>query len=67
MTPVSRTPLDISRDGVVYHQVCPCRGRPLMPTTIFLRADGTIAFLKFGPLTAAELRSLIRIHLGTEV
>ncbi len=63
----ARYPLAYDRDAVVYHQVCPCRGRPLMPTTVFLRADGTIAFLKFGPVTADELRSLIRTHLGTEV
>ena len=63
----ARYPLAYDRNGVVYHQVCPCRGRPLMPTTVFLRADGTIAFLKFGPVTADELRSLIRTHLGTEV
>ena len=63
----ARYPLAYDRNGVLYHQVCPCRGRPLMPTTVFLPADGTIAFLKFGPVTADELRSLIRTHLGTEV
>jgi thiol-disulfide isomerase/thioredoxin len=62
-----RYPLAYDRDGVLYHQVCPCGGRPLMPATVFVRADGTVAFLKFGPLTDSDVRSLIRTHLGVEV
>lgn len=60
-------PLAFDRDGVFYHRICPCRGRPLMPATVFVRAAGTIAHLKFGPIEAGDLRSLIRTHLGVEV
>lgn len=59
--------LAYDRDGVFYHRICPCRGRPLMPATVFVRSDGTIAQLKFGPIEENDLRSLIRTHLGTEV
>lgn len=54
-------------DGEFYHRVCPCGGRPLMPATVFVRADGTVAYLKFGPLDADDLTVLIRAHLGTEI
>jgi thiol-disulfide isomerase/thioredoxin len=60
-------PLAFDRDGVFYQRICPCRGRPIMPATVFVRADGTIAHLKFGPIEGEELRSLIRIHLDVEV
>lgn len=60
-------PLAFDRDGVFFHRICPCRGRPLMPATVFVRAEGTIAHLKFGPIEADDLRSLIRTHLGVEV
>jgi thiol-disulfide isomerase/thioredoxin len=62
-----RYPLAFDRDGLFYHRICPCGGRPIMPATVFVRGDGTIAHLKFGPIEAAELRSLIKTHLGVEV
>lgn len=60
-------PLAYDRDGVFYERICPCRSRPIMPTTILIRADGTFAHMKFGPLDANELRSLITEHLDVEV
>lgn len=60
-------PLAYDRDGLLYHRICPCRVRPLMPATVFVRGDGTIAQLKFGPIEADELASLIKTHLGVEV
>jgi thiol-disulfide isomerase/thioredoxin len=39
-------------------------GSNFMPTTLFVTADGHIAFRKLGPMTAAELRALIAEHLG---
>lgn len=62
-----RYPLAFDRDGLFYHRICPCGGRPLMPATVFVRADGTIAQLKFGPIDVDGLRSMIRTHLGLEV
>lgn len=35
-----------------------------MPTTLLVAADGTIAHRQSGPVTAEQLRSLIRTHLG---
>jgi thiol-disulfide isomerase/thioredoxin len=60
-------PLAYDKDGEFYHRVCPCGGRPLMPATVFVRADGTIAYLKFGPLNTKDLTELIQTHLKTEI
>ena len=37
--------------------------RPTLPTTIFVRANGTVAFRKFGPMDRTDLRDAIRDHL----
>jgi len=60
-------PLAYDAGGEFYRRICPCGGRPLMPATVFVRDDGTIAHLKFGPLSADELTELIETHFGTEI
>lgn len=58
-----RYPLGYDEDGELYLRVSP---RLLMPTTVFVRADGVIAFRRFGPLDEKELERMIRTHLGVE-
>ena len=53
-------PLGYDADGALYLRLSP---RVLMPTTVFVRADGTIALRQFGPLTEQQLRGLIDEHL----
>jgi peroxiredoxin len=38
--------------------------RPTLPVTIFVRADGRVAYRQYGPLTEKKLRDLIRDKLG---
>lgn len=38
--------------------------RTVMPTTVFVDAQGTVAYRKFGPMSREELRAAIREHLG---
>lgn len=46
-------------------QVAKTLGLPGLPATVFLHADGTVAYTKLGPLSGAgELRSLMGTHLG---
>lgn len=48
-----------------HRQVQKALGLSGLPATIFVRADGTIAHTKFGAVAdAAELRQLLRTHLG---
>lgn len=54
-------PLVFDADGIFYSHFAIT---PRLPTTIFLKADRTVAHRQFGPLTRAELRALIRKHLG---
>ncbi len=43
-------------------------GLPGLPATLFVRADGTVAYTKIGAVSStAELRDLIRLHLGVSV
>lgn len=62
-----RYPLAYDTDGEFYRRVCPCGGRPIMPATVFVAADGSIAYLKFGPLDDADLADVIRTHLDSEI
>ncbi len=40
-------------------------GLPGLPATLFVRADGTVAYTKIGAISSvAELRDLLRVHLG---
>lgn len=57
-------PLAYDEDGELYLQLSP---RLLMPTTIFVRADGVIAYRQFGPLDEQELERMIATHLGVEM
>ncbi|MGH2829438.1 MAG: TlpA family protein disulfide reductase [Actinomycetota bacterium] len=59
-----RYPLAYDEGGKLYARLSP---RLLMPTTVFVRSDGVVAFRQFGPLDAAELRTMIRKHLGVDV
>ncbi|MGH2770355.1 MAG: TlpA family protein disulfide reductase [Actinomycetota bacterium] len=56
-----RYPLAFDSDGLFYSRLSP---RLLMPTTVLIRPDGTIAHRQFGPLDAESLRELIGRHLG---
>jgi peroxiredoxin len=38
--------------------------RLVMPVTVFVRADGVVAFRQFGPLTEKKIRELLRTKLG---
>lgn len=54
-------PLGYDEGGVLYFRIAP---RLLMPTTVFVRADGIVAYRQYGPLDAAKLRSMIKQYLG---
>lgn len=49
--------------GALYFHIAP---RTLMPTTVFVRADGTLAFRQFGALDAKTLQQLIAKYLGVK-
>lgn len=59
-----RYPLAYDEDGELYLQVSP---RLLMPTTVFVRADGVIVYRQFGPLDENDLQRMIRIYLGVDI
>jgi thiol-disulfide isomerase/thioredoxin len=59
-----RYPLGYDEGGIIYGHFAP---RLLMPLTVLVRSNGILAHRQFGPLDAARLRELIRIHLGVEV
>lgn len=59
-----RYPLGYDQGAELYARLTP---RLLMPTTIFVRADGRVALRQFGPLTAVQLQDLIRKHFGIEL
>lgn len=58
-----RYPLGYDEGGIIYGHFAP---RLLMPVTLLIRSNGILAHRQFGPLDAARLRELIRIHLGVE-
>ena len=58
-----RYPLGYDEGGIIYGHFAP---RLLMPVTVLVRSNGILAHRQFGPLNAARLRELIRIHLGVE-
>lgn len=57
-------PLIFDERGLLFSHISTFRGRPILPATIFVKADGTIAFRQFGPLSEATLRARISEHLG---
>jgi hypothetical protein len=61
---VARTKItyDVGRDvdGALLKAV----GGVTMPTTVFVRADGTIAKVRSGAVSKSDLRDLIRSQLG---
>lgn len=59
-----RYPLAYDEGGALYARLSP---RLLMPTTVFVRSDGVVAYRQFGPLDAEELREAIRKYLGVDV
>ena len=54
-------PLGFDEAGALYFRMAPSL---LMPTTVFVRADGTLAYRQFGPLREDRLRELIHEQLG---
>ena len=54
-------PLVYDPDGAFYSRFI---SRVLPPTTIFVRADGTVAFRRFGEVDGPTLRAMIKEHLG---
>lgn len=54
-------PLAFDPRGLLYAHFSP---RTIMPTTIFVDAQGTVKFRKFGQVTRDELRESIREHLN---
>jgi thiol-disulfide isomerase/thioredoxin len=38
-----------------------------MPTTLFVRSDGSVAYRQTGPLSLADMRALVAEHLGVDV
>ena len=57
-------PLAYDDGGLLYQRISL---RVLPPTTAFLRADGTLAGLHVGQMSAPELRGFIRQYLGVQV
>jgi thiol-disulfide isomerase/thioredoxin len=57
-------PLAYDDGGLLYGRISL---RVLPPTTAFLRADGTLAGLHVGQMTASELRGFIQQYLGVQV
>ncbi|MGH2726904.1 MAG: TlpA family protein disulfide reductase [Actinomycetota bacterium] len=57
-------PLGYDQGAELYARLTP---RLLMPTTILVRASGVVALRQFGPLTADQLRDLIRKHLDVDL
>jgi thiol-disulfide isomerase/thioredoxin len=57
-------PLAYDDGGLLYGRILL---RVLPPTTAFLRADGTLAGLHVGQMTAPELRGFIQQYLGVQV
>jgi thiol-disulfide isomerase/thioredoxin len=57
-------PLAYDDGGLLYGRISL---RVLPPTTAFLRADGTLAGLHVGQMTASELRGFIQQYLGIQV
>ena len=57
-------PLAYDDGGLLYGRISL---RVLPPTTAFLRADGTLAGLHVGQMSAPELRGFIRQYLGVQV
>jgi thiol-disulfide isomerase/thioredoxin len=59
-----RYPLAYDEGGLLYSRISL---RVLLPTTAFVRADGTLAGYHIGQVSAPELRQLIKRHFGIEV
>jgi thiol-disulfide isomerase/thioredoxin len=57
-------PLAYDDGGLLYQRISL---RVLPPTTAFLRADGTLAGLHVGQMSAPELRGFIQQYLGVQV
>jgi len=54
-------PLVFDTDGILFGHFAT---RPILPVTIFVKANGKVAFRQFGPMTVAKLRDLLRTKLG---
>ncbi len=57
----ARYTLIFDKGGILYSHFS---ARRVMPTTIFVRADGTVVFRQFGPHDVRQLRGLVRHYLG---
>jgi thiol-disulfide isomerase/thioredoxin len=57
-------PLAYDDAGLLYGRISL---RYLLPTTAFVRADGTLAGFHLGQVSAADLRDLVRRYLGVQV
>lgn len=56
--------LIFDNSAFLFAHVSTFRGRPILPATIFVAADGTLAFRQFGPLDERALRARLSEHLG---
>ena len=57
-------PLVFDQDGILFGHFA---ARPILPVTIFVRANGKVAFRQFGPMDVDKLRGLLRTKLGVTV
>ena len=49
------------RDGILFGNFS---GQLLLPVTIFIKANGRVAYRQFGPMTESNLRGLLERYLG---
>ena len=54
-------PLGYDEGGALYFQIAP---RLLMPTTVFVRANGIVAYRQYGRIDESNLRRMIKQYLG---
>jgi thiol-disulfide isomerase/thioredoxin len=57
-------PLAFDQDWVLYQHFSK---RPGLPATVFVKADGTIAHVEGGALSAGDLKAAIRAHFGVDL
>lgn len=64
----------VAEFGITYDQVIDPQGAYFtatgsfgMPTTLFVRPDGSVAYRQTGPMTLQQMRDLTAEHLGVEV
>ena len=54
-------PLVFDTDGILFGHFA---AKPILPVTIFVRANGKVAYRRFGPMDAPMLRGFLKSKLG---